>query len=158
MRDRAMMTGDGAYRITRATPDDLQVLVPLFDAYRVFYGRPSDPATAQAFLHERFERDESVIFLAREGGVALGFTQLYPCFSSVSARRLWILNDLYVEARARRSGVARALMGAAHAYARDTGAARVTLCTAGDNTPAQALYESLGYRRDTKMLAYALEF
>lgn len=152
------MTGNMDYRITRATPDDLQVLVPLFDAYRVFYGRPSDPAMAQAFLRERFERDESVIFLARDGGGVIGFTQLYPCFSSVSARRIWVLNDLYVEARARRSGVARALMEAAHAHARDTGAARVTLCTARDNTPSQALYESLGYMRETKMLAYALEF
>lgn len=152
------MTGDMDYAIARATIEDLQVLVPLFDAYRVFYGRSSDPAIARAFLHERFERGESVIFLARDDGGALGFTQLYPCFSSVSARRLWVLNDLYVEARARRSGVARALMEAAHAYARDTGAARVTLCTAGDNMPAQALYESLGYMRETKMLAYALEF
>lgn len=154
-----MPAGETACSIVRATLEDLQVLVPLFDAYRVFYGRPSDPATAQAFLRERFERDESAIFMAREGGgAALGFTQLYPCFSSVSARRLWILNDLYVEPRARRSGVARALMEVAHAHARDTGAARVTLCTARDNTPAQTLYESLGYIRETKMLAYALEF
>lgn len=153
------MAEENGYRIARATLDHLPALVPLFDAYRVFYRQASDPATAHIFLCDRIERGESVIFLAwGEDGDALGFTQLYPCFSSVSARRLWVLNDLYVAAGARRSGVARALLDAAHAYALDTGAVRVTLSTAQDNTPAQALYESLGYRRETRMFDYALEF
>ena len=159
MTDRATPVAETACRIVRATLGDLPALVPLFDAYRVFYRQPSDPARASAFLGERLVCGESVIFLARDGaGAALGFTQLYPCFSSVSASRFWILNDLYVEARARRLGVARALVKAANAHAITTGAARVTLTTARENAPAQALYESLGYVRETKMLDYTLEF
>lgn len=159
MKDRAQTAEEAGYRIVRATLGDLPALVPLFDAYRVFYRQPSDAGRARAFLGERLERGESVVYLARDGGgAALGFTQLYPCFSSVSASRFWILNDLYVEARARRLGVARALVEAANAHAITTGAARVTLTTARDNTPAQALYESLGYVRETKMLDYTLEF
>ena len=84
-------------RIVRAERDDLDDLVPLFDGYRQFYGQRSDLAAARAFLRERIERDESVIYLAyTEPGEAAGFTQLYPSFSSVSLKPLWILNDLYV--------------------------------------------------------------
>ena len=157
MKGRAKRVDETGYTIARATRDDLNALVPLFDAYRVFYRQPSDPERARSFLGERLENLESVIFLARDGGEALGFVQLYPGFSSVSARRVWILNDLYVTAGARRRGIARALAQVAQAYARGTGAVRVTLATALDNTSAQALYESMGYVRETAMLEYALE-
>ncbi len=144
--------------VSQATLDDLDALTPLFDGYRVFYQRPSDPDTAREFLCERLALRESVIFIARDAnGAALGFTQLYPCFSSVSARRLWILNDLFVAENARGSGVARALMDAAHKHARQTGAIRLVLQTARDNRPAQALYESLGYVRSEGMYEYSLE-
>ena len=144
--------------VTQATLDDLDDLAALFDGYRVFYGRPSDPAAARAFLQERLGLRESVVFIARDGnGGALGFTQLYPCFSSVSARRLWILNDLFVAESARGSGVARTLMDRAKRHARQTGALRLVLQTAHDNAPAQTLYESLGYARSGGMYEYSLE-
>lgn len=146
------------FQITRATLADLDALAPLFDGYRVFYGKPSDPAKANAFLHERLANDESVIFLARdEQGSTLGFTQLYPCFSSVSARRLWILNDLFVSPAARRRGVARALLERARAHGLQTGVVRLVLQTAHGNAQAQALYESLGWVRQDGMYEYALE-
>lgn len=147
------------FAVLRATLADLDDLAMLFDAYRVFYRKPSDPATAREFLRERIARDDSVIFLARDDAdrAALGFTQLYPSFSSVSARRLWILNDLYVAESARRRGVARALMESARKYAMQTGALRLVLATAKDNAQAQALYESLGYAREEGMFEYALE-
>ncbi|MER3547275.1 MAG: GNAT family N-acetyltransferase [Rhodanobacteraceae bacterium] len=144
--------------VTQATLDDLDVLTLLFDGYRAFYKRPSDLAAAREFLRERLALRESVIFIARgASGEALGFTQLYPCFSSVSARRLWILNDLFVTDAARGGGVARALMQAARKHALQTDALRLTLQTAHDNAPAQALYESLGYVRSEGMYEYSLE-
>lgn len=153
-----MATDAGALVVAQATLDDLDALTPLFDGYRMFYGKPSDPAMARAFLHERMALRESVIFLARAGekGAALGFTQLYPCFSSVSARRLWILNDLFVAQSARGRGVAHALMERARRHAVETGALRLVLQTARDNVTAQALYESLGYARDEGMYEYSL--
>lgn len=143
---------------SRATLDDLDALTALFDAYRVFYGRTSDRATARAFLQERLRHNESVIFIARDAnGGALGFTQLYPAFSSVSAHRIWILNDLFVAPEARHRGVARQLMDRARAFALETGARRLVLETAEDNHPAQTLYESLGYARETGTRHYSLE-
>ena len=74
--------------ICQATPVDLDALVPLFDGYRQFYGQPSDMTLARAFLSERMEQGESVILMAfDDDGSALGFTQLFPSFSSLSAAR-----------------------------------------------------------------------
>jgi GNAT superfamily N-acetyltransferase len=54
-----------------------------------------------------------VFYLAEADGEALGFTQLYPAFASLSLAPSWILNDLYVEPAARGRGVGEALMQAA---------------------------------------------
>jgi GNAT superfamily N-acetyltransferase len=136
---------------------DLDLIAPLFDGYRCFYGKDSDPAIAHAFIAERLMLCDSVIFLALdEAGNAMGFTQLYPSFSSVSARRIWILNDLFVTSQARGRGVGKALLDAARQYAIQTGAKRLVLSTAHDN-PAQKLYESQAYVRDTGFLHYELE-
>lgn len=143
---------------SRATLDDLDALATLFDGYRVFYRQPSDPALARAFIEERLRLDESVIFIARDGSKeALGFTQLYPMFSSVAARRIWVLNDLFVASGARKRGVARALMDRARDFATEKGALRLILETAEDNHAAQALYESLGYLRESGERHYSLE-
>lgn len=148
-------------QIRRATAADLSQLAPLFDAYRVFYGRPSDLAIAHAFLAERFEHDQSVVFLAERrageaGGEALGFTQLYPSFSSTSVARIFILNDLYVVPAARRTGVATGLLEAAASHGRAVGAVRLSLSTAIGNDTAQALYASRGWVRDTEYFTYNL--
>ncbi|HTV85728.1 MAG TPA: GNAT family N-acetyltransferase [Dyella sp.] len=144
-------------QIRQASVHDLDVLVPLFDGYRQFYLQPSDPALARAFLSERFAHHQSLILVACEDrGEGLGFTQLYPLFSSVRAVRVYLLNDLFVAGHARRRGVARALLTASAEYARALGAADLLLSTAKDNQPAQALYQSLGWRRDEGFCDYRL--
>jgi len=134
--------------IRRATLEDLDLVAPLFDGYRRFYGQAADITRAKAFLRERLERNESTILLAMRDGTAAGFTQLYPLFSSVRTARLWLLNDLFVAEHARRGGVARALLDAAVAFAREQGAAGVMLETMRDNAPARALYRAAGWHED----------
>ena len=144
-------------QIRQATIHDLDVLVPLFDGYRQFYEQGSDLALARRFLTERFAHHESVILLACDRQQrGLGFTQLYPLFSSVRAVRTYLLNDLFVATDARRHGVARSLMLAAADHAHALGAANLSLTTALDNAPAQALYESLGWQRDRQFCEYGL--
>jgi GNAT superfamily N-acetyltransferase len=145
--------------VKRAGLDDVAAVAPLFDGYRQFYGQRSDLAGAGAFLEERLRRDESVIFLALADGEssdALGFTQLYPTFSSVSLRRLWILNDLFVRPDIRRGGVGRRLLERAREWAIETQAKGLILTTAITNEAAQALYESCGWRRDEEFEHYQL--
>jgi GNAT superfamily N-acetyltransferase len=141
-------------RTVRAELDDLEVLVPLFDSYRQFYRQPSDPIGARAFLAERLKRDESVIFMAIVDGAVGGFTQLYPLFSSVSLKRLWLLNDLFVAPTARRSGAGRALLERAERWAKETGAKGLALSTEVTNATAQALYESAGWTKDDEFVHY----
>ena len=138
----------------RAELDDLDALAPLFDAYRRFYGQPSDIAGARAFLADRFKRGESVIFLAVVDGAIVGFTQLYPSFSSVSMKRLWVLNDLFVTPDARKSGAGRALLERAERWAAETGAKGLTLSTQLTNLGAQRLYEACGWTKDDEFIHY----
>jgi GNAT superfamily N-acetyltransferase len=160
--------------IVRAGIEDVDIIVPLFDAYRQFYKLPSNEEAARRFLHARLLKDEAVIFLALEeiragnpaarsdrganadARQALGFTLLYPTWSSLSLRRWWNLNDLYVVPEARKRGVARALMARAQQLADETGASGLGLETAKTNYPAQQLYEQLGWKRDEEFFRYEL--
>ena len=143
--------------VRRASLADVDLVAPLFDAYREFYEQTPDLALARTFLRERLEQDQSVIFLAlRSDGSAVGFTQLYPSFSSARAQRIFILNDLFVDPGVRRGGVGRRLLDAAADFGRSAGAIRLTLSTAHANTAAQALYEAHGWRRDEIFRSYHL--
>jgi ribosomal protein S18 acetylase RimI-like enzyme len=145
-----------AVTVAEATSQDLDELAALFDAYRVFYRQASDVAAARAFLGERFKRRDSVVLLARHHGVAIGFIQLYPSWSSVSMQRIWILNDLYVAPGGRRVGAGRRLMDRARDVAYASGAVRLELTTERNNTIAQALYRSCGYARDDVFYKFIL--
>ena len=145
-----------AIHVRQAVLSDLDAVANLFDHYRQFYGQPSDLPAARAFLKARFEHGESTIFLAESEGQALGFTQLYPSFSSVSMARVFVLNDLYVAPTARRHGVGQKLLKAAVIHAEHLGAVRLSLTTAVDNVTAQSLYESTEWLRDEKFYTYHL--
>jgi len=143
--------------IVRAQLADLPDLAELFDAYRVFYEQASDVARAESFLRARIEQADAVIFLLRDAaGLALGFTQLYPCFSSVSTAPIWVLNDLYVSSEARGLGVGAGLLRHARDFAVATGALRIELSTAHTNSPAQRLYEREGYVQDHEFRRYSI--
>jgi ribosomal protein S18 acetylase RimI-like enzyme len=143
--------------IRQAQSCDTATIAPLFDAYRQFYGKPADPGLAARFLRERLENGESTVFVAEDNaGEAVGFVQLYPSFSSVSAARIYVLNDLFIAPQARRGALARRLMDAAAAYARGQGAIRLSLSTGTSNLAAQSLYESGGWVRDEQYFHYSL--
>jgi GNAT superfamily N-acetyltransferase len=144
-------------RIVRADAHRLQLVVPLFDAYRQFYKQRANVPSARRFLRQRLNRRESVIFLAMDGNMAVGFVQLYPSFDSVTMRPVWILYDLFVAPQARKHGVAKLLMEHARKFARTTKAKGLILETAIDNRPAQKLYEQLGWKRDTAFHRYYLD-
>lgn len=147
------------FQIRRASEADLRTVAELFDGYRQFYGQTADFPLAETFMRDRFTHKDAVVFLAIDphSGAGLGFVQLYPSFSSVAARRIWILNDLFVAPPARRSGAGRALMEAARDFAASTGARRLVLSTAHTNREARALYESCGYNEDKVFVVYRLE-
>jgi len=145
-------------RITQAVIENLELLAELFDKYRQFYKQPSNLKQSKSFIKKRIENQDSVIFLAFDDcGRALGFTQLYPIFSSIFVKPKWILNDLYVDENSRRQGLARRLLNKAKELAIETSADSIFLETGVANKSAQALYESLGYARETEHLSYFLK-
>jgi ribosomal protein S18 acetylase RimI-like enzyme len=146
--------------IIRATRRDVPLLVPLFLGYLDFYHITADRAEVRRYLTRRLAAGEATVFLALDGKGrgrrGLGFTLLYPTFSSLSMARAWVLNDLFVAPEARRGGVARALLDRARALGASTHAVYLTLETAKSNRRAQALYESLGWTRGEGFYQYTL--
>ncbi len=140
-------------KIFRAQIADLDLIIPLFDKYRVFYEQESDLIGAAEFLRRRIDNNESIIFLAAYNKIPVGFTQLYTSFSSVSMKPIYILNDLYVDATYRKKGIGEALLNEAKMLCKKNGFKGLALETAIDN-PAQKLYEHLGWKKDSACFHY----
>ncbi|QNM98487.1 GNAT family N-acetyltransferase [Chitinimonas koreensis] len=136
--------------------EDLDQAARLFDAYRQFYGQPSDLTAVRTWLNMRLAAGQSVVMLAEEAGRAVGFMQLYPTFCSVALAPIWVLYDLYVAPEARGLGVADALLQAAARHGREHGAAYLQLSTAHDNAVAQAVYRRNGWQHDEVFRTYTL--
>jgi len=132
--------------IKPATLDELDSLVELFDAYRVWYRKTSDKETGKQFLSDRIDKKESVIFVAEESRSLVGFTQLYPIFSSTRMKRMWLLNDLYVSEKHRGKGYSKALIHAAKKHCKETGAGGILLETEQSNIIGNKLYPSQGFQ------------
>ena len=143
--------------ISRVTHSDLAELHTLVEQYRAFYKQPENDKTL-GYLEQRIKNDDAIAFIARVDGEAVGFTLLYPTFSTVSLSNIWLLNDLYVAESARGHGIANKLMDVAEASAKSAGATRVFLRTANDNLPAQALYEGRNWVKDEVFRRYDLVF
>lgn len=146
--------------IKRIKSEQAYQVYELFDAYRVFYKKPSDLALAKLFIDERLSKNESIIFIAFIDEIAVAFTQLYPKYSSGKAEKNWILNDLYVNEKYRKQGIGEALISTAMDFAKDDGAKFVQLETATDNFTAQSLYEQIGFVKqepDEEFLLYKIE-
>jgi GNAT superfamily N-acetyltransferase len=140
--------------IIRVQQQHLDSAAILFDAYRQYYGQKADLVAAKNFLSERLLLDESVIFLALEGNKPLGFTQLYPMFSSISMERQWVLNDLFVNQNARNLGIGKQILEKAQDFIKQIGHKGLLLETTPDNEKAQKLYEKLGWKREENYYFY----
>jgi ribosomal protein S18 acetylase RimI-like enzyme len=140
--------------LRRAQIHDVEKIAALFFQYHQFYQVPSSLAQCQDYLAARLAANESIIFIAEQDNQVLGFTQLYPLFSSLSMQRIFVIYDLFVVESARRLGLAEKLMQAVEAFARSENASALMLETAHTNTKAQALYEKLGYQRENEFYTY----
>ena len=161
-RTVARPAAGGSLVLREANATDLDRVVPLFDAYREFYGATADPGATRAFLQARHAQTDCILIVAEQrmpgdcAGTVVGFTQLFPSFSSVSLRPIYILNDLFVTPAARRGNVARRLIATGVSAASERGAIRVELATQITNTPARSLYDSLGFVPDAEFVHLAI--
>ncbi|MBC3862418.1 GNAT family N-acetyltransferase [Undibacterium jejuense] len=142
------MTSNSEVIIRYATLDDIEEIASLFDSYRQFYGEKSNYVASLHFLRERVFLGESQIIVAVILDEIVGFTQLFPSFSSVTMQRLWILNDLYVTQAFRSLGVGEKLLEGAADFACQAGAKQLFIEGAIDNIRACGLYERFGFIRN----------
>jgi ribosomal protein S18 acetylase RimI-like enzyme len=133
-------------KIRKAILEDIPQLTRLFNLYRVFYRKEEDLEGAKKFLEERMMNKESIVFVAEIGTELVGFTQLYPQFSSTRMRRSWLLNDLYVLEEHRGMGISKQLIESAMLLAMETGSAGLMLETEKGNVIGNRLYPSVGFR------------
>lgn len=145
------------FTLIQAEPNHLDDLALLFDAYRVFYKKESDLSTAQVFLRERLINNQSVVFMVYDGSRAVGFTQLYPLFSSVSMAAVWLLNDLFVDPTYRGKKIGKQLLEAAQNHCKATQAKGVSLETEQTNVVGNKLYPIMGFKKDTEHHFYYWE-
>ena len=147
------------HRIDLVGERNLPELLPLMRAYCDFY-RVSPPdgdllEMSRALLGDP-ER-EGLQLIGRDGqGRAVGFATIFWSWSTLSAARIGVMNDLYVEPGARGSGLAEALIEACRKRCRERGARELCWQTAKDNLRAQRVYERVGGRRE-EWVDYSLE-
>ncbi len=146
-----------AEEVRKATTEHLDELANLFNEYRVFYKKQSDFGKAKLFLHERLIKNESEIFVSFCGTTMTGFIQLYPLFSSIRMKNLWVLNDLFVHEKFRGQGFSIALIARAKALCRESGACGFMLETAKANVIGNRLYQRVGLTLDKENVVYTWE-
>jgi ribosomal protein S18 acetylase RimI-like enzyme len=132
--------------VRRTQPQDMDALVPLMYEYIVdFYQRPKPPAEqVRALIQVGLDGKEGAQFVAEQDGQLVGFATLYFTYSTLSAKRASVMNDLYVRPEARGTGVAAELFKACHRFVQENGHAFMSWETAHDNLRAQRFYEKMG--------------
>ena len=148
-----------SFNLNPVAEDDLAELLPLMRAYADFYAvSPSDEgllAMARALIAD--PEHEGIQIIARDGGAAaVGFATIFWSWSTLSARRLGVMNDLFVAPGARGGGLAEALIAECVERCRIRGADSLGWQTAKDNHRAQAVYERVGGKRE-EWLDYSLD-
>jgi GNAT superfamily N-acetyltransferase len=146
--------------ITTVAEADLLELLPLMRGYCDFYEvDPSDDdllAMSRALIADP-DREGTQLIARDEEGRASGFATIFWTWTTLSAARIGVMNDLFVTERARGTGVAEALIAACAEKCREYGAVSLDWTTARDNHRAQRLYERVGAKRDERWVDYSLE-
>lgn len=139
---------------------DLAELLPLMRGYCDFYSVSPSEADLREMARALIAGPESEGFqlIARDdAGRAIGFATVFWSWSTSSAARIGVMNDLFVHPDARSDGTADALIAECAARARDRGAVSLEWVTAHDNHRAQKVYDRVGGQRDERWLSYSLE-
>jgi len=142
--------------IIKASQKYLDQLISVVEEYRLFCGSSSSPDETRKFFSNLIDSEASTIFIAIDDSTdtIMGFVNLYPSYSTLALKRLWILNDLGVSTRFRGQGIAKALIEKVISFAKSTDSVRIELKTNITNDKAQSLYKDLGFEVDRDNIYY----
>ena len=124
-------------------------------AARELFDRPLDLRATRRYLAE----ERNLFLLATEAGRPIGFLRGTLLRQLRTRRAQFFLYEIGVAPRARRRGVATALVRRMLGYARRRGCAEAFVLTSPTNRAATALYRSTGGRTETdgdRMYVYRL--
>lgn len=142
--------------IKKATLQNTEELSILFNNHRVLHRGHDNVKACEEYLTERIKNKESVIFVAEnDDNEIVGFTQLYPLFSSTNLKKLWLLNDLFVKQNHRGKGISVLLIDEAKKLCKETNAHGLILETDKTNVAGNNLYPKTGFKLDTEHNYYA---
>lgn len=148
------------WKISSVAVTDVPDLVPLVRGYAAFYGVEASDAAIVAMSNALMQdaAGEGVQLLARSSDrEAVGFATVLWTWSTLTASRIGVMNDLFVRPDVRSRGLGRALLEACVGLCEQRGdIAALRWQTALDNTTAQRLYDSVGGRR-SRWLDYELD-
>jgi GNAT superfamily N-acetyltransferase len=133
----------------------IEEALPLFAGYQRFYGAEPDEARNREFFPRFIDpSDEGMLLGAWDGERLIGFACLYWTQSSIVARDIVYLADLFVAPEARGAGAGTALLEASAEVARRRGAHHLEWLTALDNEVAQRVYDRVPNVERTTWVGY----
>ena len=120
-----------------------------FDPRRFLAPWPRTPADYASFIGTQLEDANKMVLVADDGGDVAGYA--YAAIEGYDYMALrgpaGVLHDLIVDPNYRGKGLGRALLRAALEFLKSRGVPRVVLTTADQNSAAQRLFASMGFRR-----------
>jgi GNAT superfamily N-acetyltransferase len=131
--------------IRPAREEEIDELLPLMRGYCDFYeASPPDQGLREMARTLIGDPEQGAFFIARDGGIAVGFATLCWKWSTLRGARIGVMEDLFVAPPARGRGIADALIEACAERCRERDAPAMEWLTAPDNHRAQAVYKRAG--------------
>ena len=141
-------------KIFKAEQWNLDILLPLFEEYRLSHGMAENPERTLTFLTNRIRFSESIFFLALdEDKKAVGFIQLYPRLSSLQLQRYWQLTDIFVRNISHKNDAYTALISKAKEFVSYTQSTRLTV---EQDIQRHHLLENEGFKLNPKKSVFEL--
>ena len=123
-------------------------VVDLLDTYArdpMGGGKPLSDHARRNLAHELDARANAVVLLAFDGPLPVGLLIGFEGFSTFACKPLLNVHDISVRPVQRGKGIARKLLDAAEAEARQRGCCKLTLEVLEGNARARSVYEAAGY-------------
>ena len=163
-----MSQTSGGYRVREALTDDYIRLRVVFDEAETFhrkalphiFRKPTELFPPQTLYAALVEGEDSTVLVAEDEGELIGFATIReetaPADPILIPRRFAMVDMLAVRRDRQRAGIGRALMEAAHAWARKQGLREIELNVWEFNRRAIDFYGALGYTTASRLMTWSL--
>lgn len=141
-----------------AKPEDAEVLASMVEQLAKYENLAADNHCTAEALREELSNPQRALeaIIAWSGDEAIGMATFFQTYSTFAARRGLYLEDIFVSAEHRHTGVGTKILRYVARLARDRGYGRMEWTTLLWNTPSIEFYESLGAKPNDAWTTYRL--